>query len=458
MQMPNQPAIPSAIEDDEAAPTPYAAPPQHAWVCYRNATLIDVAAGIARPAMSILVEGDTIQAVIPDGELRDETVREATVVDLTERFVMPGLIDSHQHLATPPNRPVAEARLCRQIYAGVTAVRDMADDLRHMADLSRATLVGEIPGPDIYYASLMAGPSFFDDPRTVQVTQGAVPGSVPWMRAITDDTDLVLAVANAVGTSATAIKIYANLPPRMVAAITTEAHRQGIKVWSHGTVFPSGPADVVGAGVDVVSHANLLAFHVAPTVPDSYQDKTPVTVQQFHDGAGSVKQLLEEMRGRGTILDATLSLTRSRPALPAEHGEKPARVDPAIAVEITAMAHAAGVPISTGTDYEAPPESSWPSLHDEMAFLCTEVGMSPPEVLHSATLVGAQSVGMSDVMGTIEEGKRANFVVLARNPFGDISQLKSVDFVVKRGHRFDRSEYAADRDAPRVASRGVAGV
>src|SRR3546814_20114494 len=60
----------------------------------------------------------------------------------------------------------------RSLYAGVTAERDMADDLRTIVELAREALVGEIPGPDLYYAALMAGPSFFDDPGTIAVEAG----------------------------------------------------------------------------------------------------------------------------------------------------------------------------------------------------------------------------------------------------------------------------------------------
>ena len=77
-------------------------------------------------------------------------------------------------------------------------------------------MVGEIAGPDIYYAALMAGPGFFSDQRAAQVSAGGVPGHVPWMQAITDDTDLRLAVAQARGTYASAIK----LSPRFTKALS----------------------------------------------------------------------------------------------------------------------------------------------------------------------------------------------------------------------------------------------
>src|SRR5580698_7992922 len=146
----------------------------------------------------------------------------------------------------------------------------MADDLRAVADLARASRVGEIPGPDIYYAALMAGPEFFDDPRTHATTAGETAGAVPWMQAITPDTDLVIAVAEARGTGATAIKIYADLPGERVAAITREAHRQGVQVWTHAAVFPASPQEVIGAGVDAVSHVCMLAYQASDAMPAEY--------------------------------------------------------------------------------------------------------------------------------------------------------------------------------------------
>src|SRR3546814_11972330 len=87
--------------------------------------------------------------------------------DLYGRIVIAGLFDSHDHLAATPNRTRVEAIRRRQLYGGVTAVRDMADDLRAVGELARASLVGEIAAPDIYYAALMAGPPFFADPRVL---------------------------------------------------------------------------------------------------------------------------------------------------------------------------------------------------------------------------------------------------------------------------------------------------
>ncbi|MFJ1606158.1 amidohydrolase family protein [Streptomyces sp. NPDC088253] len=423
------------------APTPWAAPAAGAVVVYRGATVIDGTGGPARKATSIVTDGANIRAVVPDAEIADTT---ATVVDLTGRFVVPGLIDSHQHIATPPDRPTAEAVLRRQVYGGVTAIRDMADDLRQVAELARAALVGEIPGPDIHYAALMAGPSFFDDPRTRQVSQGGTPGAVPWMQAITDETDLPLAVAMARGTGARAVKIYADLTADTVAALTAEAHRQGLAAWAHGTVYPASPGEVVDAGVDTVSHATALAQEGARRPLTTYKDKPPFEYDRFADGDDPhLQALFERMLGQGTILDATAGMWAHYFAAEATDPESQARVraNSLLAARITTHAYRVGVPVSAGSDYETAPEHPFPALHDEMVFLARDCGIPAVQVIRSATLVGAMSMGAQDFMGTVEEGKLANFAVLSANPLDDMTHLASIEFVVKRGCRYDRSDY-----------------
>jgi imidazolonepropionase-like amidohydrolase len=409
------------------APLAYAPPGDDTVTVFGGATVG------GRAATSIVVRGQRIAAVIPDeAVVSDEDVpADAEHIDLAGRFVIPGLIDTHQHLATPPDRPVAEAVLARQVAGGVTAVRVMADDLRQIGDLARATLVGEIPGPDIRYAALMAGPDFFDDPRTWQVCQGTRPGDVPWMQAIVPDTDLPLAVARARGTGAIAIKIYADLPAATVAAITAEAHRQGLDVWAHATVFPAGPMDAVAAGVDVLSHATLLAFAGEDLSRASYKNKPAIDYARFAGEDDPVMAaLFAEMRARGTILDATASLWTGRDTDPGEHD----RDMSGLSVHLTRQAHRAGVEISAGTDYETDADRAWPALIEEMLFLNRECGMSAADVIRAATEVAARSAGALDDMGTLTPGKLANFVVVNGDPETDLTRLRGPHCTVKRGH------------------------
>ncbi|MET8102234.1 amidohydrolase family protein [Streptomyces sp. NPDC005236] len=433
-------------DETSGAPAPHAPAVKGTVAVYRGATLFDGTGGPARRSTSIVIDGPVILAVGDDDRIAANLPADAQVFDLDGRFVIPGLIDAHQHIATPPDRPAAEAVLRRLVHSGVTAIRDMADDLRQVGDLARATLVGEIPGPDIRYAALMAGPGFFDDPRTHQVSQGETPGAVPWMQAITADTDLRIAVALARGTHASAIKVYADLDHATVAAITAEAHRQGVPVWAHATVFPASPGEIVAAGADSVSHVTLLAFEGTDEPLTSYKTKPKVDHERFADGDDPrIEELFALMRRRDTVLDATAGMWASE-ALAGEGPEDAERAaaNTELAAVLTAQAHRAGVEIATGTDYETDPGDPFPALFEELAFLVRRCGMSPAQVLRSATLIGARSAGAEDVMGSVEVGKLANFVVLEDDPLLDIANLRSVALTVKRGRRFERGDFGGD--------------
>ena len=191
-------------------------------------TVIDGTDRPALPGRSVLIEGERIAAVYRDGSRPPPPG--ATIYDLPGRYLIPGLIDTHVHIATEPSgedsRARTERRLRRALLGGITAVRDMAGDVRALASLQRDALLGTIASPDLYYAALFAGPAFFADPRTHAASRGLVAGQVPWMRAVTDTTDLRQAVAEARGTGAAAIKLYAALDGTLARRITAEAHRQ----------------------------------------------------------------------------------------------------------------------------------------------------------------------------------------------------------------------------------------
>jgi imidazolonepropionase-like amidohydrolase len=413
---------------------------------YRNAVLIDGTGAPARPGTSVVVEGERIVAVLPDAQAEAQA-KGAQFVDLHGQHLVPGLIDTHVHLATPPDAAEARKTLRRQLYSGVTAVRSMADDVRSVGELSRQALVGEIPSPDIHYAALMAGPGFFKDPRTIAVTRGRTPGQTPWMQAIDDRTDLVLAVAMARGTSADGIKLYADMPGPLLARITAEAHRQGIPVWAHAAVFPAMPADDVAAGVDVISHSCPLAYEASPHKPASYHERTPVDESAFRDGRmpASVTDLFATMAARGIILDATnLVHVRHVEEYAREKKGAPPRCSAELTLRLTAQAFRQGVAISSGTDGDNPDEAPFPSLHDELDLLAGPVGMPPMEVLRAATATAARALGQDKTMGTIEPGKLANLVVLSQDPLADIDHLRSVTETVKRGVRYPRSAFVVE--------------
>ena len=422
------------------AATPYEPPKSADRIVYRHGSVIDGTGAAIRADMAVITDGERIGAVLPDSALTAAQLKGAKHVDLTGKFLLPGYIDTHQHLATPPDRPEAEARLKRDIYSGITATRDMADDLRQIADITRAARVGEIASPDINYAALMAGPSFFDDPRTQAIAYGAVAGQVPWEQAIDEATDMPLAVARAKGTYATAVKIYANLPGDLVAKITAEARRQGMRTWAHGMVFPATPSEVVDAGVDTVSHSCYLAYQAMAKRPDSYQHRFPVDASLFKQDNPAMAKLFADMAARGTILDATVHVYREVEAAAKKSG-KPPLCTVALAGKLTNQAWRAGVRISTGTDGDTPLGEPWPSLFDEFQLLHDVAGLTPMAIIQAATSNGAKAMGAEAEMGSIAPGKLANLVVLSANPLKDVRNLRSVVTTVKRGRAYSRADY-----------------
>jgi imidazolonepropionase-like amidohydrolase len=422
------------------AEPPFAPAHEGDRIVYRGATLIDGTGGPVQPDMAVITNGARIEAVLPAARLTPALTGNARIVDLSGRFLLPGLIDSHQHIATPPNRRRAEALLRRDLYSGITATRIMADDLRSIAELDRAARAGEIAGPDLFYAALVAGPGFFSDPRTQAVSFGYRSGEAPWAQAIDARTDIPLAIARARGTGAAALKIYADLPPGLVRRLAAEAHRQGLLVWAHFMVFPTSPAEVLAAGPDTVSHTCYGAYQAMTRRPESYRGRFPVDAALFaHGDNPAMAALFRTMRARHILLDATLRVYREGEQRAT--AARPAHCTLDLAARLTAQAHRAGVLISAGTDGDTAADAPYPALFEEMELLVARAGFTPLEAIRAATGIGAMTMGEGANRGTIAPGRVADMVVLERDPVADIANMRSVLLIVKNGRRFDRADY-----------------
>jgi imidazolonepropionase-like amidohydrolase len=427
-----------------AAPERSFAPPSDDQVvAYRHATLIDGTGRQPQPGMTIVVKGERILSIAKDSTA-ERAIDHARVVDLAGRYLIPGLIDSHVHIATGPDRPKAEEVLRRDVYGGVTAVRDMADDLRYVGEAAREARLGEIAAPDIYYAALMAGPAFFADPRPGVASEGEQAGSVPWMQAVDSRSDIPLSVALARGTSATAIKLYAAIDADLARRVIAEAHRQKSRVWAHATLFPATPIDLVRADVDSISHIDLVGYAEATPLEVEARCAPFSRIDPNHSPA--IEQLFREMVTHSVILDPTIWRSELTNRVYADPPRSCRRFMPTdLAVALVRKAYRAGVPISAGTDFIGSAQDPWPEVFHELEALANRAGLPPLQVLRSATLIGAQAAGQDAIMGSIAVGKLANMVVLAKDPSRDIGNLKSIVFTIKRGRVFARSEFAAGR-------------
>lgn len=432
------------VAADEAPVSDAAAPEAPAATVYTNVSLIDGTGAPLKEAMSILVEGTKITAVLPAADMDDSLPENVTVVDGSDWYALPGLIDTHVHLATDPNPDEAEPLLRRYLYSGLTSVRDMAGDVRYLAYLARQTRLNEMDGPDVYYASLMAGPSFFKDPRPAASAQGGTPGEVPWMLAVTPETPMVQAVAQAKGTWATGIKIYANLDAAEVRRITEEGHAQGMKVWAHTMVFPALPGEVIAAGVDTISHVCRLVYEAAPERPTEYHHSVLPDYASIDPGAPQIRAAYNVMKAQGTILDATLWLYSEQERKRRENPEGrllPGACPSTFAAGLVRVAHEMGVEISTGTDGQTPIDQSHPALFDELETLANDAGIAPLQVIRSATYVGAMTMGLEKETGTVEAGKAADLMFVTKNPLDDIANLRSVVLTVKNGKPYPRADF-----------------
>jgi imidazolonepropionase-like amidohydrolase len=409
---------------------------------YVGASVLDVREGRFRRDVSILVRGERIEALLPAGT---PLPAGASEVDVSGLYAIPGLIDVHQHIANGQSRRASEGLLRRELFGGVTAIRDMVGDARILADLSRSALVGDIPAPDIIYSGLVAGPDFFSDGRMDAVSRGVKAGEVPWLRAITPETDVALAIAEMRGAGASGVKIYTDLSEPLVRKIAAEAHRQKMRVWAHGAIFPLSPLQTVEAGVDTVSHICLLAYQASNPMPSRYHDRPPVDEAalagpEIHP---ALRRIFEAMKARGTILDTTIhvyhEIERLRRLIPDR--PPPTYCSSGLAEKLTGQAWQAGVTLAAGTDGSVRNASLYPALFEEMDLLRDRAKIPPLDVIRAATVNAARALGREGEMGTIEPARLANLAFLSADPLSPGASFRSVVLTVKRGKPYWRRDY-----------------
>ena len=108
-------------------------------------------------------------------------------------------------------------------------------------------------------------------------------------------------------------------------------------------------------------------------------------------------------------------------------------------IEVVSKLHDAGIKLLAGTDAASPFNIPGFSLHKELILL-TQAGLKPIEALRTATLNPAIFLGLQDSLGTIEEGKIADIVVLDVNPLEDISNTQKINSVVVNGKLIGRND------------------
>ncbi|AUC83018.1 amidohydrolase family protein [Lacinutrix sp. Bg11-31] len=401
----------------------------------QNVNIIDVNTNDILYDYTIIINNDKISKILPSKNYSlNDTIPS---IKLKGKFVVPGLIDSHVHFATDPTeerRDNAEKVLKEMLLTGITSVRDMAGDARALSSLSRNALVGDIVAPNIYYSSLMAGSKFFKDPRTLATAQGGVSGQMPYMKAIDDNSNILLEVAQAKGTGAKGIKLYALLTNQQIKTIVLEAKKQNIPVWSHASLIPTLPIDVVSSGVISISHSDMLVnqtYREKTNIPSSWKGTGALEMlPEFWDEEYSklkLNSIFELMKQYNVVLDATLTVYESYKGLKNAHWRYE------MAKRITREAKNAGVKVAAGSDSD---QATF--VQYEMKLLVNEAGFTPFEALVSATKNSAQATGIIDNQGTIEVGKKANLLFLNSNPVENIDHIDDLFMVIKNGKFYNK--------------------
>ncbi len=329
----------------------------------------------------------------------------ADVIDLQGRYVLPGLIDAHTHIADR-----AAAR--RALESGVTTVRSASTS--HFEDVGLRELVrrGVLAGPEVQAAGLFVTPdlgeSLLADPRLAELAGGVNSGDE--LRAL-----VRINLDHGVDVIKTRATERAGLPeqdPRkqvyteaQLRVIVEAAAAKGILVMCHAH-GDEGARAAVRAGVRSIEHGTYLS------------DSTLALMKQRGTFFVPTYSTVVDLSEPGGDYDAPALRIRGRAMLP--HIRR--------AVQ---RAHELGVKIVTGGDTEYGPGSVVRIPQEVMRFV--ELGMTPLEAIQSATTVAAELLGIERRTGSIQEGFEADLIVVGGNPLADITALQDVQVVISNG-------------------------
>lgn len=387
---------------------------------------------LVEPATQKVSEG--VVLVVEDGRVKaigNDVPAGATVIDLSSRWVVPGMIDAHTHVLLQGDvteadyndqalgeslsfRALRAARAMRLSLAnGFTALRDLGTEGAGFADvdLKRAVEQGIVPGPRLFVATKALAPTGAYGPNLswqVEVPKG--------VQLCDGPDDCRRATRDQIAHGADWIKVYAdrkyfrrpdgsirslpNFTAEELAAIVDQAHRTGLRVAAH-SMTPTGHALALGAGVDTIEHGPVLDDATIATMvkQGTYWCPTAMTLAHVAPERGKTNPIWLALR------DAEEDSFR--------------------------RALKAGVKIALGTDAGA---FRWDESNqaEELAWYVAH-GMTTWQALRAATVVPAELLDRKGELGTLAPGARADLVALAADPIADVSALQHAVFVMKDG-------------------------
>lgn len=398
------------------------------------------------PRHALLLRGDGIVWLGPASAAG--RVRARRTIDGEGAYVAPGLLDMHVHVQD-------EDELSLYLLNGVTTVMNLAGRPEHL-DMRGRIRARELTGPMLY----TAGPILDGDPR--QNPGFTAVGSAERAREV---------VADQHARGYDVVKIYDLIAPEAYLAAVEKAHALGRSVVGH--IPKQVGLEAVLDRHAVVAHAEEYFYTFFRNEDDASRlgEAARLTAKGrlavipntafIHAIIAQAEDLAAVLRWpevrylSPAVLPSWLPEANRYVGRPPEWLARNKRMYPFL-LKLTGALHEAGVPLFTGTDASAPGAVPGFSLHRELADL-VQAGLTPFEALRAATATPGEwltRLGRDTPAGRIAEGRRADLVLVKRNPLEDVAALRSLEGLVVRGRWIDLASCAcgSTRARPRPAA------
>jgi imidazolonepropionase-like amidohydrolase len=428
-------AMDLTIHDNKYISSPSTDSNSSGTLVLQDVTLIDVTGSPPKTHAVIVINDNKIIAVSNQSNYRDnpyfndsnsnETQTGVRLLNLTGKYVIPGLFDMHAHVAgvrkDSYDQAISEKMLGILLDYGITTIRNPAGPTNESVSLREDILDGKIRGPEMFTAG-----------RLLNTPELPVPFVE---KQVTTKEEVMQEVRRQAEIGVDYIKLYVGLAPDLLKAAIDEAHNRGIKVIGH--LYLISWTKAANIWIDFLTHG----VPVSPFLLS--EDK-----QQIFNltGGGSfdhslwldlvdlngteIKNMIDSLVQNQIPVDPTLSIYE---AILKQGFYDPQNEQRWIKVlRLTKMMFESGVKILSGTDIPNFGLVPGESLHHELELL-TEAGIKPMDVIKIATNNGAEALGIINQTGTIDPGKQADILILSANPIEDIENTKRIEAVIANG-------------------------